>query len=240
MSRILAIDTGTSCSVAALDGAQRSADSGHRHGRELLQLIDELVAGRPPGSAMRDLAGVVVGTGPGSFTGLRVGLATAKTVAHVFGLPIVGVPTSVALAVAASRHRRDLGDQAGNGPFAVLQPAGPSDRYLTIVRIDPANGEADVVEPPRILPPGSWDEAFEADSTLVAVDLDDAADVPKAARALGQGALDRLAEALLQLGGARLQRDAVDDVAELVPVYVTLPRGMQEVAASVAWSPDLR
>jgi tRNA threonylcarbamoyl adenosine modification protein YeaZ len=241
MSRILAIDTATSRTVAALDGARLSAASSHRHGRELLRLIDELVGGRQPMPAIRDLAGIVVGIGPGSFTGLRVGLATAKTIAHAFGLPIVGVPTSVALAAAASRGHPQLGEQGGSArPIAVLQPAGPSDRYLTLVRIDPETGSADVVEPPRILPPGSWDEALDAGSPLVAVDLDDAADLPEAARALGRGALDGLAGALLHLGGARLGRGAVDDVAELVPVYVTLPRGVQEAAASVAWSPELR
>lgn len=241
MSRILAIDTATSRTVAALDGARLSAASGHRHGRELLRLIDELVGGQPPGSAMRDVSGVVVGTGPGSFTGLRVGLATAKTIAHAFGLPIVGVPTSLALALAASRDAPGLGWPSGIGrSIAVLQPAGPNDRYLTLVRMDPKTGEADLAEPPRILPPGSWGEGLDAGSALVAVDLDDAADIPEAARALGRGALDGLAQALLQIGGARLQRGAVEDVAELGPVYVTLPRGVQEAAASVAWSPELR
>jgi tRNA threonylcarbamoyl adenosine modification protein YeaZ len=241
VSRILAIDTATSRTVAALDGARISGTSGHRHGRELLRLLDELVDGQDPASALRDVAGIVVGTGPGSFTGLRVGLATAKTIAHAFGLPIVGVPTSVALAVAASREHQRLGEQGGTArPIAVLQPAGPSDRYLTLVRIDPKTGEAEVVEPPRILTPGSWDEALDAGSALVAVDLDGAADLPEAARALGRGALDGLAQALLHLGGARLQRGAVDDVADLVPVYVTLPRGVQEAAASIAWSAELR
>lgn len=241
MKRMLAIDTATSRTVAALDDARFSVPSGHRHGRELLRVIDELMGGRPPMPEMQDLAGVVVGTGPGSFTGLRVGLATAKTIAHAYRLPIVGVPTSLALAVAASRHDPQLGEQGGTGTsIAVLQPAGPSDRYLTLVRLDPERGEADVVEPPRILPPGSWDEALDARSALVAVDLDDAADLPEAARALGRGALDELAQALLLLGGARLQRGAVDDVAELVPTYVTLPRGVQELAASVAWSAELR
>jgi tRNA threonylcarbamoyl adenosine modification protein YeaZ len=240
MSRILAIDTATSRTVAALDGAGLSAASGHRHGRELLRLIDELVGGGPPTSEMRDLAGVVVGTGPGSFTGLRVGLATAKTLAHAFGLPIVGVPTSVALAVAASRDHPQLGGDGGTAqPIAVLQPAGPGDRYLTLVQIDSKTGEAELVEPPHILPPGSWEKALDAGTALVAVDLDDAADLPEAARALGRVALDGLARALLDLGGARLQRGVVDDVAELVPVYVTLPRGVQEAAASVAWSPEL-
>ena len=41
------------------------------------------------------LTGIVVGTGPGAFTGLRVGLATAKGLAHGLGIPIVGVSTGL-------------------------------------------------------------------------------------------------------------------------------------------------
>ena len=43
------------------------------------------------------MAAIVVGTGPGAFTGLRVGIATAKGMAHALGVPIVGVSTADAL-----------------------------------------------------------------------------------------------------------------------------------------------
>src|SRR5512143_949176 len=92
---ILAIDTATSLVVVAAgrpDGSVigvRTFAAGHRHGSHLLPAIEALTA-----EAALDLAhlgGVVVGLGPGAFTGLRVGLATAKTLAHALGLRIVGV-----------------------------------------------------------------------------------------------------------------------------------------------------
>src|SRR3990172_9136619 len=102
----------------------------------------ELLAGAAVAPA--DLAGIVAGTGPGGFTGLRVGLATAKTLAHGLGIPIAGIATTDALAAAAL---------AGHGGDAlVLLPAGPSDRYLALVRVA-RDGTARAIEPPRLLAP---------------------------------------------------------------------------------------
>src|SRR4051794_17957793 len=103
---ILVIDTATTRAVIALgmpDGAVAEARTwvaGYRHGEELLARIEALLRDRriePPA-----LGAIVVGTGPGAFTGLRVGLATAKGLAHALGLPIVGIPTGSALLAAAS------------------------------------------------------------------------------------------------------------------------------------------
>src|SRR5262245_63665484 len=96
---ILAIDTATSRVVVARgrsDGTlvdQASWDAGYRHGEALLPAIERLLA--PVGGRVA-LSAVVVGTGPGAFTGLRVGIATAKGIAHGLGCPIVGVPTGIA------------------------------------------------------------------------------------------------------------------------------------------------
>ena len=59
--------------------------------------------GSSPSSASTGatLGGLVVGTGPGAFTGLRVGIATVKGLAYALDLPVVGVPTGEALLAAA-------------------------------------------------------------------------------------------------------------------------------------------
>jgi tRNA threonylcarbamoyladenosine biosynthesis protein TsaB len=130
---ILVLDTATRTpvvAVAATDGtvmAERRWQSRHRHGEELLGRIEEALA--EIGAGRRDLTGVVVGTGPGSFTGLRIGLATAKTVAYALGIPIVGVSSTRALALAAAKADASLAE------VAIALPAGAADRYVHRFRI---------------------------------------------------------------------------------------------------------
>ena len=96
--------------------------------------------------------------------------------------------------------------------FVLVQPAGPSDRVLTRAG-----------EPSRILPGGA-DPELRSGERLVAVDLD-GREAPEAA-ALGDTARAGLARALLVAGAARLATGDPDDLARLVPEYVTLPRGV--------------
>lgn len=208
---VLVIDTATTRAVVALGDAggvlleSRAWVAGYRHGEELLARVDALLRDR--GVARDGLGGVVVGTGPGAFTGLRVGIATAKGIAHAFAIPIAGVSTGTALLGAA-------GD-AGAGAVAdlvLLQPAGPSDRVVS--RPDAA---------PVILPVGEEPELAPG-ARLVAVDL--AGRAPDDAVALGEVAHAGLAAALLAAGVRRLA-DGGDDLARLVPEYVTLPRGVR-------------
>ena len=105
--------------------------------RSSWRAIDALLTDR--GVALADLGAIAVGTGPGAFTGLRVGIATAKGLAHALSLPIVGVATGVRAA------RRGSGRDPGRRRrLVLLQPAGPNDRV--VVR----RGEA-----ARILPGGT-------------------------------------------------------------------------------------
>ena len=60
------------------------------------------------GSTSTRLSGVVVGTGPGSFTGLRIGLATAKTIAYSLAIPLVGISSHAALSRSRRRARPAL------------------------------------------------------------------------------------------------------------------------------------
>ncbi|MFL5651647.1 MAG: tRNA (adenosine(37)-N6)-threonylcarbamoyltransferase complex dimerization subunit type 1 TsaB [Chloroflexota bacterium] len=213
---LLAIDSATTRVVVALgkrDGAIIDATdwpAGYRHGETLLPAIDDLLA--RTGTARARLAAIVVGTGPGAFTGLRVGIATAKGLAHGLGLPIIGVSTAEALL-------------AGTPPGSVLLlPAGPSDRL--------------VVRPgmPATLVPAGTEPDLDPDESIVAVDLVDRAPSDEAAR--GETARAGLAGALLAIGADRLRAGSVDDLATLVPEYVTLPRGVRTESGEVAWSHD--
>jgi tRNA threonylcarbamoyl adenosine modification protein YeaZ len=218
---LLAIDTATSQAVVALERpggepATSSWPAGQRHGEELLAAIERLL--RVSRCKPRTLGGIVVGTGPGAFTGLRVGLATAKGLAHALAIPIVGVPTGVAL-----RAARTAGSPAGRG--ALLLPAGPRDRIL----VDDAGS--------RLLPAGV-EPGTAAFDGLLAVDLDGRA--PAEALARGAEARSRLGPTLLHLGAARLAAGDVDDLARLVPEYVSLPRGVAALSGSIEWSRDPR
>jgi len=105
-------------------------------------------------------------------------------------------------------------------------PAGPSDRI--VVR----HGS-----PPELLVAGTEPELAPGE-TLVAIDLDGRADA--AALERGEAARAGLGEALIRLGAARLGTGDADDLAGLVPEYVTLPRGVRAEVGEVSWSRDLR
>lgn len=90
----LAIDTsGSFCSVALrrVDGAvfHRASEGAGDHFERLSALVSELCA--ESGVALADVAEVVIGSGPGSFTGLRIGFSFAKGLAVARRLPIIGV-----------------------------------------------------------------------------------------------------------------------------------------------------
>ncbi len=219
---ILAIDTATTRVVVALgtgDGSvarSTSWEAGYRHGETLLPAIERILD--EEGVARSGLAGIVVGTGPGAFTGLRVGLATAKGLAHGLGIPLVGHSTAEALLSADGTHGAVL-----------LLPAGPSDRIL----VRPGEG-------PSLLRGGIEPELRDGES-LVAVDLVDRA--PPDALTRGEAARAGLGAALLRSGVPRLPSaltQGTASLAALVPEYITLPRGARAGTGTVAWSRDPR
>jgi tRNA threonylcarbamoyladenosine biosynthesis protein TsaB len=99
--RLLAIETATSAQSVALFEEDRlladiSYEANAHKGGLLLPAVDRLL--KQAGLAAKDLGAVAVSVGPGSFTGLRVGLATAKGLALGTGAMLVGVPTLEVLA----------------------------------------------------------------------------------------------------------------------------------------------
>jgi tRNA threonylcarbamoyladenosine biosynthesis protein TsaB len=96
---ILAFDTATEVATSALvDGAEVLGERMSRAVR-VLEDVDALL--RQAGARPADLDALAVGTGPGSFTGVRIGLATARGLALALDLPAAGVSTLAALAAGA-------------------------------------------------------------------------------------------------------------------------------------------
>ena len=99
--KILALDTATnSCSVAATEDGALSAEltirKNQTHSKHLMELVDSVLG--IAGFGVADLDGLAVTIGPGSFTGLRIGISTIKGLAHALGKPVVGISTLKALA----------------------------------------------------------------------------------------------------------------------------------------------
>ena len=89
-----------------------------------------------------------------------------------------------------------------------------------------------------VLLPGGMDPPGHRGDVLIAVDLDGRA--PTDAVARSETARSGMAAALARLGADRLAADDADDLARLVPDYVSLPRGVTRESGEVAWSRDHR
>jgi tRNA threonylcarbamoyladenosine biosynthesis protein TsaB len=96
---ILAFDTATDRATSALVGDGEVLGERVSRASTLLADVDALV--RQAGAHPRDLEGLAVGTGPGSFTGIRIGLAVARGLALALDVPVAGVSTLDALAAGA-------------------------------------------------------------------------------------------------------------------------------------------
>ncbi len=111
---ILGIDTSTSAIAVGLsDGASVLASlarvDARGHTEHLAPLVVALLG--DAGVTPRDLTGVVVGTGPGPFTGLRVGMVTGVTMAHALGIAVHGLCSLDVLAHQVARSRSGAGAQ---------------------------------------------------------------------------------------------------------------------------------
>jgi tRNA threonylcarbamoyladenosine biosynthesis protein TsaB len=98
---VLGVETSTMQGGVALVGPQGllseyTLNVAATHSERLLPAIDQML--RDAGLTLARVEGLAVSIGPGSFTGLRIGLSTVKGLAYATGLPLVGVPTLEALA----------------------------------------------------------------------------------------------------------------------------------------------
>ncbi len=232
----LALDTATSATVAAAvapagpDGAagpraarfeapDPNAQPAPRpdHTRRLLALAEDALA--ETGGDWSTVERIVVGLGPGTFTGIRVGVATARAVALASGAAVVGVPSSAAIAAAA----RDAG---ADGPIAVAQDARRKEYFVTVV------GPGDVAEQVAELVPWTCAQT-DLVATLAALD-------PRPTVAVGDGAQAWRAE--IEALGVRVPDDpaahVVDGLALAAVAARTTPRDPDTVRPVYVRAPD--
>ncbi len=142
---LLCFDTSSPIvSVALLDGsdirAELVSEESMRHGEQLAPLIEQVLAAA--GATRHDITAVGVGVGPGPFTGLRVGLVTARTLGLVLDAPIYGVCSLDALAVQA------VATGAVDERFVVATDARRKEVYLAAYEPDATRVEGPAVDRP--------------------------------------------------------------------------------------------
>jgi tRNA threonylcarbamoyladenosine biosynthesis protein TsaB len=125
---LLAFDTATPYVTVALhDGedvvAEARSEQRMRHGEQLAPLIEQVLS--DGGIVRQDVTALAVGIGPGPFTGLRVGLVTARTLAFVLEIPVYGVCSLDVVALEAA-----LGAEPVGSDFVVATDARRKEVYL--------------------------------------------------------------------------------------------------------------
>jgi len=140
---ILAIETATLVSSVALATADTllaeiTLQTKKTHSELLMPHIDKILAMAQVDKA--DIKAVAVSIGPGSFTGLRIGLATAKTLAYAMKVPLIGVPTLAALAYGCLV------------PGAILAPMLDAQKHNVYQAVfEWRNGELTELMPPTVM-----------------------------------------------------------------------------------------
>jgi tRNA threonylcarbamoyladenosine biosynthesis protein TsaB len=145
---LLAFDTATPLVTVALhDGddvvLELVSERPLQHGEQLAPLIDRAL--RETGLVRQDLTAIGVGVGPGPFTGLRVGLVTARTLGYVLEVPVYGVCTLDVLAVEA------VDTTTVSGEFVVATDARRREVYLASYDADGRRLDGPVVGKPADL-----------------------------------------------------------------------------------------
>jgi tRNA threonylcarbamoyl adenosine modification protein YeaZ len=220
--RLLAIDTAfEACSVGVAIGdakpVVRSAIVHRGHAERLMPMIGDAMA--EAGLAFADLDRIAVTVGPGSFTGLRVGIAAARGLALVTGAEAVGIGT---LAV----HAEEARAAGGPGPILAVLAAGRGEVYGQSFAADGSEAS-----PPEIGPPERFARLIGADTVVVGSGADALAAVvgqARAARIVHRRSAPDIAALL------RLARIAPPPTEAPRPLYLRPPDAKPQAAAAFA------
>lgn len=220
---ILAIETsGTVCDVAVVHGpagdpgllAEIRVNLRHAHSEILLDVIDDvLFLARVP---KETLSGLAVSIGPGSFTGLRIGLSAAKGLVFGLDLPLVGVPTLDALAFRFHQPGRRtivaIGARQGECYLAQYENRVLSDPY----RVIPSSELGQQMKPGCIVITDRPDDLVNA----MPGQLGDQVEI------FGGDLAVPDAVVIGRMGLERLARGEHDNADSLVPLYVQAFKGV--------------
>jgi tRNA threonylcarbamoyladenosine biosynthesis protein TsaB len=213
---ILALDTSTRTASIAIYGGEEGViseitwRSSSHHTVELAPYLDLLLRQNP-----RELAGIAVALGPGSFTGLRVGLSLAKGFTLAQGIPLIGIPTLDALAYSQSHQPLPICAllDAGRERICAALYENVTLHRVTDYLLTTMEGLCSEITRPTLI----CGEIDEAGTAILRKRLGDRAVITSPAASL------RRAGYLAELGWERLQRGEVDDPRALEPIYLHRP-----------------
>lgn len=217
---LLALDTATRWTGLALhDGTTIVAEHGWRSVNtqtvELAPAVTQMLS--RAGVASEELRAIAVTLGPGSYTGLRIGLGFAKGLALAYQIPLVGVPTLDIVAAALP---------AAEGPLVVVAEAGRTRITAGTYRWQGRNGWQAPEQPVN----ETWEEMLARVPAPATIAGELSPGALKLIRKAGKGyqavappSRVRRAAVLADLGWQRLRRGKLDDAAGLTPLYLREP-----------------
>ena len=221
MALILCIETGTDiCSVGlSRDGeliSLRESDEGRDHAKRVGVFVDELL--RENDVAPYELDAIAVGMGPGSYTGLRIGVSFAKGMCYGLQIPLVAVGSLDALAAVAIEDNEAGILDVENWDDAILCPMVDARRMEVYTRLFNAKGEPVSEVKAEIVTEESFSE-WRKDKQLVIFGNGAA----KCCEVLPDATLVNItpsARGLARLAEQRLQEGKTEDIAYFEPFYL--------------------
>lgn len=210
--RLLMVDTSGRVGVVAVAWGdrilgERRLEETRRHARDLAPSVAELC--RAAGWRVRELDGVIVSIGPGSYTGLRVGIISAKTLAYATGCVVLAIPT-----------------------FRVIVEQSPAEARVVDVLADAQQGllyaqrfhrhdEGWRDEELRIIKSTDWRATLSAEVWVSGPGLSVVEDeLPPSQPRVSREDREARAATLLRLGRTRWQHGESDDLWKLEPLYL--------------------
>lgn len=213
---LLAIDTSTrSVGLALFDGVQVLAEtiweSRDFHTVELAPAVAEMLKRAHINAS--DLSAITVAIGPGSFTGLRIGLALAKGMVFVQRIPLIGVPTLDITAAAITPGKLPLGAvlRAGRGRLAIAWYDNENNAWKLRSKIEVWTPQ-ELCE--RVVSPAVVCGELSAVERQLIAEKNPFIQMVSAARSVRRPAY------LAEIGWQRWQANQVDDPEGLSPIYL--------------------